>query len=78
MAWLARWYCVWVGQHWAEDRERAIEEAEEAARLAVALDRENPLALAAYGHVRSYLRRDYETALVYFRPRPASSHRATR
>ena len=66
VAWLARWYCVWVGQHWAEDRERAIEEAEEAARLAVALDRENPLALAAYGHVRSYLRRDYETALVYF------------
>ena len=66
VAWLARWYCVYVGQHWGEDREGAIEEAEEVARQAVALDRENPLALAAYGHVRSYLRRDYETAIVYY------------
>ena len=66
VAWLARWGCVQVGQHWAEDRDRAVDEAEEAAREAVGIDRENPLALAAYGHVRSYLRRDYETALVYF------------
>ena len=66
VAWLARWYCVYVGQHWGENRERSIGEAEDIARQAVALDRENPLALAAYGHVRSYLRRDYETALVYF------------
>ena len=65
-AWLVRWYCVYVGQHWGPDREGAIKEAEEVARQAVALDRENPLALAAYGHVRSYLRRDFETALVYF------------
>ena len=66
VAWLARWYCVLVGQHWADDRERAIEEAEDAARLAVSIDRENPMALAVYGHVRSYLKRDFDTALVYF------------
>ena len=66
VAWLARWHTVLVGQHWAEDREAAVEEAERTARLAISIDRENPLALAAYGHVLSYLKRDYETALVYF------------
>ena len=66
VAWLARWHCVFVGQHWGECREQAVEEAERAARRAISIDRENPLALAAYGHVRSYLKRDYDTALVYF------------
>ncbi len=66
VAWTVRWYCVNIGQGWCEDRETAIEEAKEMANKAIQIDRQSPLALAALGHVKSYLEQDYSTALVYF------------
>lgn len=66
VAWAVRWYCVNIGQGWCEDREAAIVQAKELANKAIDIDRHNPLALAAYGHVKSYLEKDFSTALVYF------------
>ncbi len=66
IAWAVRWYTISIGQNWSKDREADVKHAQELATRAVNIDRQNPLALAAYGHVKSYLERDYTTALVYF------------
>ncbi len=66
IAWAVRWYSVNIGQNWSEDRQADIDKAIELATRAVGIDRQNPLALAAYGHVKAYLERDFTTALVYF------------
>lgn len=65
VAYAARWYCVYLGQGWGDDREEWLTDAQEYASRAVKLDRHNALALAAYGHVKAYLQRDYDTALVF-------------
>jgi adenylate cyclase len=66
VAWLARWYGLWVGQGWsadpAADRARALE----LAGKAIEMDGQNALALATYGHLKSFLSHDYDSALVYF------------
>ncbi|WP_198670805.1 adenylate/guanylate cyclase domain-containing protein [Oceanicella sp. SM1341] len=64
-AYAARWHCIYVGQGWAADREAAAARARDLASRAVHLDRQNALALAAYGHVKSYLERDYDSALIF-------------
>lgn len=66
IAWAVRWHLVNIGQNWCEDRTDETETARDLAAKAIGLDRQNPLALAAYGHVKSYLDHDYTTALVYF------------
>lgn len=66
IAWAVRWHSINIGQHWSTDRSKDVDAAIELATKAVNLDRQNPLALAAYGHVKSYLERDYTTAMVYF------------
>ncbi len=66
IVWSVRWHCINVGQNWCEDRENSVVEATRLATKAIGIDRHNPLALSAYGHVKSYLERDYATALVYF------------
>ncbi len=65
MAYMVRWYCVYVGQGWSTDRQRDIANARQLATKAIRLDRYNPLALASYGHLKSYLEKDYETALLF-------------
>ncbi|MDA8869866.1 hypothetical protein N9H93_00570 [Rhizobiaceae bacterium] len=65
-AWIVRWYCVMLGQRWIEDREEAIEAANDFARRGLSIDRDNAMVLGAFGHVKSYLQHDYETAMVYF------------
>ncbi len=65
VAYAARWHCIYIGQGWAEDREAMVEQARAYASKAVNLDRQNALALAAYGHVKSYLERDYDSAIVF-------------
>lgn len=65
VAYAARWHCIYVGQGWDDDREEYVRRAQDYAALAVKLDRQNALALAAYGHVKAYLQRDYEQALVF-------------
>lgn len=66
LAWLARWHSVYVGQGWSSDATADAEAAAAAAARAIELDQRNALALATYGHVRSFLFRDCESALVYF------------
>ncbi|MBD3625936.1 MAG: hypothetical protein HUJ24_11310 [Rhodobacteraceae bacterium] len=65
VAYAARWHCIYIGQGWDDSRERYVASARELASRAVNLDRQNALALAAYGHVKSYLEKDYDTALVF-------------
>ncbi len=66
IAWAVRWHTINIGQHWSNNRIADIEATRALAAKAVNIDRQNPLALAAYGHVKSYLERDYTTAMVYF------------
>lgn len=65
VAYAARWHCIYIGQGWDDDREKYVTSAREYASRAVSLDRQNALGLAAYGHVKSYLERDYDSALVF-------------
>jgi adenylate cyclase len=66
VAWAARWHSLYIGQGWSADAIGDGSRAVELAARAIELDQENALALATYGHLRSYLFHDYETALVYF------------
>lgn len=66
VAWAARWRSLLIGQNWSDDPRRDAEQAAELAARAIDLDGQNALALATYGHVRSFLFHDYDVALGYF------------
>jgi adenylate cyclase len=63
---LASLYMRWIGQGWSEDEVADRKRAADAARLAIDRDRNDAIGLAIYGHVQSYLLKDYVTALDYF------------
>ena len=69
LAWAARWRSLLVGQRWstapADDAKLALD----LASRAIDLDRQNSLALATYGHLKSYLFHDYDPGSLP-RPRP--------
>jgi adenylate cyclase len=65
-AWAARWHSIHIGQGWSVDRARDAERALLLASHAIALDPDNAVALATYGHMRSRWFRDFDTALFYF------------
>src|SRR5262249_37271146 len=65
-AYAAWWHCFWIGQGWSTDPEADSEKAFELASHAIALDPANALALSAKGHLLSYLRREYDAALLFF------------
>jgi adenylate cyclase len=66
VAWAARWHSIYIGQGWStaprEDAARGIE----LAGRAIELDRDNALALATHGHMKSFLFHDYDSAMIYF------------
>lgn len=66
VAWAARWYSIYIGQGWSENPAGDAARAAELAAKAIELDRQNALALATYGHLKSFLFHEYESALVYF------------
>jgi adenylate cyclase len=66
VAWAARWRSLLIGQNWSTDREADARAAVDLAAKAIELDSQNALALATYGHVRSFLFHDYDVALGYF------------
>jgi adenylate cyclase len=66
VAWAARWHSLYVGQGLSPDPHRDRAKAVELAAKAIELDGQNALALATYGHLRSFLVHDYDSALVYF------------
>ncbi len=64
-AWAARWHVFRIGQGWARDGAAALEEAERLAALAMTLDPESADAHATYGHVSSFLHKDFDSGLYY-------------
>lgn len=66
LAWAARWYSLRIGQGWSDDPAGDSAKAEELSLRALRCDENNALALATYGHVRSYLFGEFEHAMQYF------------
>lgn len=66
VAWSARWRSLLIGQSWSNDVAGDMAAAAALAAKAIELDSQNALALATYGHVRSFLFHDYDVALGYF------------
>jgi adenylate cyclase len=65
-AWAARWHSQNIGRGWSVDRDYDCRSASNYAQKAIKLDRRNAVALATFAHVCSFLKHDYETALIYF------------
>ncbi len=65
-AWAAFWYIIWVGQGGSDNPREDSNTGATLATRAIDLDGHNALALATYGHLRSFLFHDYDSALVYF------------
>jgi len=64
-AWAARWHSIYVGQGWSPSPEEDSARAVQLAGRAIELDQQNALALATYGHLKSFLFHDYDSGLVY-------------
>lgn len=65
-AWAAYWQVFHVGQGWAKDVDQAMAAAESFALRAIKIDPENAEALGIYGHVSSFLHKDFDTAVHCF------------
>src|SRR4029077_5325214 len=66
VAWAARWHNIYVGQGWSANPSADRAKAAELAARAIELDGQNAIALATFGHLKSFLFHDYDSALVYF------------
>jgi len=66
LAYGAWWHVLWIGQGWAEDPEAMGMAAFDLSGRALAIDPDSALALAAHGHILSFLRRQYDAAMVFF------------
>jgi adenylate cyclase len=55
----------WIGQGWSADEMADRTMAASAARMAIERDRNDALGLAIYGHLQSYLLKDYDVAREY-------------
>lgn len=62
----ANWYSMRIHQGRSSDVRADMTEADRLSRLALTLDRFDPLALSTSGHVRAFLFRDYDHALELF------------
>ena len=65
-AWAAYWQVYYVGQGWTQDVAGACKRAHELSLRAIRLDPDDAETLAIYGHLCSYLNRDFDAALHYF------------
>jgi tetratricopeptide (TPR) repeat protein len=66
LAWRAYWHVLRVGQGWSPDTARDTAQAEHFARRALDCDYAEPMAFAVYGHIVSYLHKDFELAFQNF------------
>ena len=66
LAWSAHWQVYHVGQGWSQSPKEAFAIAQTHALNAIRLDPENAEALGIYGHVCSFLNKDFDSALHYF------------
>jgi len=65
IAWLARWHSLAIGQGWAEAPAACADQGLAFAARALDRDPQNALALATYGHLKSFLFHDYDSAADY-------------
>ncbi len=65
-AWRAYWQVYHVGQGWTADASAAFENAEAMCVKAMRLDPDNAEAQGIYGHICSFLHRDFDNAMHYF------------
>ncbi len=63
-AWFAHWHVMALGQGWATDPKAAINRAGELSRRALLLDPSDARALTIAGHVRGFLDKEADQALV--------------
>jgi len=61
----AYWHMFRIGQGWSPDERADITEAARTAVAAIERDPGDALALSIYGHVQSFLLKDYDTAVEY-------------
>jgi DNA-binding SARP family transcriptional activator/Tfp pilus assembly protein PilF len=66
LAWAAHWQVYHVGQGWSPNPRRAFTTAQRYVLSAIRLDPENAEALGIYGHICSFLDKDFDSALHYF------------
>jgi adenylate cyclase len=66
LAWRAYWHVLRVGQGWSPDASRDTAQAEHFARRALDCGDSEPMAFAVYGHIVSYLHKDFELAFQNF------------
>ena len=65
VAWAARWHGLRVGQGWSPDPAQDARAASALAQRAIELDPQNAMALATYGHLKSYLLHDCAAGRPY-------------
>jgi adenylate cyclase len=61
----ARWHMIRVGQGWSPDISDDTKEASRLAQFSIEFDPNNSLALAIYGHLRSFLYRDIDSGMAH-------------
>ena len=61
----AYWHIFRVGQEWTPDLAADIAEASRLAATAIASDADDAMALAIYGYVQSFLKKDYDEAIEF-------------
>ncbi|WMT73070.1 adenylate/guanylate cyclase domain-containing protein [Bradyrhizobium sp. Ash2021] len=66
VAWAARWHSLYVGQGWSLNPSEDAVTAIQLAARAIELDEQNALALATFGHLKSFLFHEYDGAQMYF------------
>ena len=66
LAWRAYWHVLRVGQGWSPDATRDTAQAEHFARQALDCGNAEPMAFAVYGHIVSYLHKNFELAFQNF------------
>jgi adenylate cyclase len=66
VAWAARWHSLYVGQGWSRNPSEDAVTAIQLAARAIELDGQNALALATFGHLKSFLFHEYDGAQMYF------------
>jgi len=73
-AYLAKWYILYIGEGRSSDIQVDSHEALRLSKLALECNPSDPLALAVYGHINSFLFADYDAALNAFDRAIASCH----
>jgi DNA-binding SARP family transcriptional activator len=62
----ARWHVARIGQEWSTSLGADVSESARLSEAAIACDERDPVALAIYGYVQSYLKKQFDEAFAFF------------